>query len=1054
MSAPELAWTLEQARAISAPEHALLEANAGTGKTTTVIGKVLWRLGLPVGRDEDGQEIPKHPDPCEIDEIAAITFTEKAAYDLKRKLRQRIEALEDDDRRDSLRWRIDRASIGTIHSFCADLLREHALRLGLDPSFRVMDEIEAQLELDELVSQLIIERLDMDDQGTARLVKDRHFRGYTHTSGATDFVRAALRDLRWHRRRYESWSRDGALDPEALARASGGWNELDDEAFDQTDAACRLARMALDRWERRLADENALDFDSLILLTRDRLLGPQRAGPALASLRQRYRLIVIDEFQDTDFAQRDIAFAIAGLDATAAPRDGPEPPQLFLVGDPKQSIYRFRGADVSVWNDARAKICDAEEPLRLTRNFRSTRPVVDFVNRVSRPAMNDPKLEAQPEAARVEYADLVPQREGDPGAVEWLKVSSSSPTRKKKDGEPMAVKAPERREAEARRIAARLREMVDPAGDGSRAGVEIFGDDGGPRPCRYSDVAVLSYSRKVLGPYEEALWAYGVPYYLTGEAGMNDRLEIMDVVNALRALDNLNDDLKVFAFLRSPFVGLRDEVLTRIKLEGPRGWRPFWKLARDYLQRDDWFEAPEHPEIVAIERDALDRGLRALRELAPLRSRWPLDRLLEELLERTGYRAHLELMEQPASKLANVQRFAHILAGYREHTLSSFLELWNRWEAQDLGIPQAPLYSKKDDVVTLSTIHAAKGLEWPVVFLIDTQESNEAHRLWNTFWSDRELGPIICPSSGNQGPRADEMLARAAAEQAAEKARLLYVATTRARDRLVIAGQTEGSLNWHARWLAAGLDDDVHVSAAVPPVEPAAPRCVPELTWIEAVREAGSLPPLAAPLRQRRLRTMRSATELMTRARSRREWRERYVLGLVPYRYFTQRARKGGLPAWLRGSIVHDVLQFIQELEELDELLDVTIGALESPELEERLRRGSELRADIEREIEGVVNSDEWRWYTQGRHYRELPFVHLIDVEKWHVGAFDLFRPDPECNWIIDFKTHDIGADEADATASSYSLQALLYLRAARALAGDTRLEFHFTRPGVTRAVG
>ena len=125
----ERRWTVEQAAAITATEDVLLTANAGTGKTTTVVGKILWSLGLEVDPGPDGP-LPPVPAPLDIGQIVTITFTEKAAHDLERKLRAALEASE---RAAELRWRLDEAYIGTIHGFCASLLREHALRLGIDP---------------------------------------------------------------------------------------------------------------------------------------------------------------------------------------------------------------------------------------------------------------------------------------------------------------------------------------------------------------------------------------------------------------------------------------------------------------------------------------------------------------------------------------------------------------------------------------------------------------------------------------------------------------------------------------------------------------------------------------------------------------------------------------------------------------------------------------------------------------------------------------------------------------------------------------------------------
>jgi len=149
MAIRNMQWTGEQAEAVTARGDVLLAASAGTGKTTTVVGKILWMLGLDAGRRGDPPvSLPPCETPCRLDQIAAITFTEKAAYDLKRKLRAEIEASE---RADELRWEIDNAAVGTIHGFCGELLREHSLRLGIDPTFRVLDERETRLQQNELL---------------------------------------------------------------------------------------------------------------------------------------------------------------------------------------------------------------------------------------------------------------------------------------------------------------------------------------------------------------------------------------------------------------------------------------------------------------------------------------------------------------------------------------------------------------------------------------------------------------------------------------------------------------------------------------------------------------------------------------------------------------------------------------------------------------------------------------------------------------------------------------------------------------------------------------
>lgn len=827
----ERRWTEEQAEALTCRDHALLAASAGTGKTTTVVGKILWHLGLDVGNRSDGTPIRPCPEPCGLQSIAAITFTEKAAYDLKRKLREELEASEEGR---ALRWQVDRASLGTIHAFCGELLRDHALRLGIDPTFRVLDERETRLRQDEVLHELLVDRLRAGEPGTVSLVKRFTLYGFAHTDGAIDLVRGAVRDLRWRAPRYRRWREEAgeALDPDALVRLgreAGLWEDGDDpaagdlEALEDARIIHDLAREAVGRWLDWLERENVRDFDSLVLDVR-RLLTRERTRPALRSIRRRYRLLVVDEFQDTDAAQRDIAFAIAGIgergdDPAREPEEagrgepdgadgraeaettvgrGPRP-QLFLVGDAKQSIYRFRGADISVWNAVEETICGDEEPLQLTHNFRSEPAVVRLVNRVGSRAMAEraaPLREAAPESS-VEYRGLEPWRSASrAGGVEWLAVEEG-------------LDSEERREVEGRRVAARVRELVE-----GKARV-VDPESGELRPCRFRDVAVIARTRSALDAAEAALREYEVPAYNTATAGLAGRQEVTDLVTVLRLLRDPSDDLRALAYLRSPFVGLRDEALARIRLDPVTGGGSMLGQAGRWLAAVEAgdaapFAAPESGAVAEVETDALRRGLAAIREARPLVDRAPHAELLERVLGATGYRLHLLLREGAREATANLERFLALLDEYRHLSLGSFLDLWDRWGEEDLGIPQAPLYSGADDVVTLSTIHGAKGLEWPVVFLVSLEKGpgTSARRLTYSYWSDPDLGPVLMPKKKERGPRSERLFRREVLEDEAEEARLLYVAATRARDRLVLVGPT-GEEAGYAGWLRVALEDAV-----------------------------------------------------------------------------------------------------------------------------------------------------------------------------------------------------------------------------------------------------
>ncbi len=1032
----ERVWTREQAAAIRSTGPTLLEANAGTGKTTTVVGAILWRLGFDVGRDEDGTPLGPCPEASRItlDRLAAITFTEKAAYDLKQKLRDAIAA-----ERPDLLWQIDRAAIGTIHSFCADALKEHALRFRLDPAFTVLDERESGLELELLARDVVLEGLAADDPGTVALVERYPFeRRGEHGTTCLDHVLDAFRVLRWHPQRFLAWLRDGRFDRDALATAAGEWTAEDAPPLELCETLARLAADLFTRWDAFLKDEGTRDFDALILDLRARLADPAMA-PALQALRRRFRFFVIDEFQDTDDAQWEIARAIAALGGPAGAG-----PQLWLVGDPKQSIYRFRGADVAVWNQASAAVPE-EGRLKLTRNFRSTPAVVAFANRVSAPALEETAKAVRraklPSA--IAYSMLEPARKGFAGmGVTWL-VSGG--------------KAEERRDLEGGLVAAEIRRIAVDEERGDTEGVTIVDPGSGEeRPCRYRDIAILFRTRTSVKHLTPQLEHYGVPYYLAGDAGLKGRMEVLDVLTLLRLLENPLDDLRAFAFLRSPFVGLRDEVIARIRLTDTK--RPLLRAAQAFLEAGEWPAAPEHDAVAAVERESLANALSVLADLGRMPARAPLHRLADEALERLGYRLHLLLRPQPASRLANLERFIGLLEGARHHTVGTFLELWDRWEDSDQGIPQAPLYSKRDDVVTLSTVHSAKGLEWPVVFLVDTTGKLK-EKTTNSLVADRALGPVLFPVKDDRGARTDLIAAREKAESDAEEARLMYVAVTRARDRLYVAApqvKPEGV----AKWLAAGIQKDVTIQSAVADVTipPAPPEA--ELEWLGRVAEGAPGSDLVGVVRGGALRPARSATEIMARLRSGPEWRSRWVHGIVPARVFEGSGAGGqgsasaggglsGVPGWIRGTLIHGVLERIRDEEELADLLEVAIGALESPEVEERLAPGTAYRAALEEEVRRIVASEQWKWYVEGAHWRELDFVHLRRPGRWRIGAFDLYRPADPRALIVDFKTHPVPAEAVPDAAAKYAAQVAVYRAAARAAGHEADVRLHFTGPGV-----
>jgi hypothetical protein len=788
--------------------------------------------------------------------------------------------------------------------------------------------------------------------------------------------------------------------------------------------------------------------------------------------------------------------------------------------------------------------------MHLTHNFRSEPQVVELVNRVCSPLMAQraEELAVESPGSAVEYTELKAARSSTVAAgAEWLA----------NDGKGKS----ELVESEARLIASRIRDLVGSA-------IVQDPDREHLRSCEYRDISILGRTREALAGVEAFLREYGIPFYNTATSGMAGRQEVLDLVTALRLVENPRDDLRAFAYLRSPFVGLRDEVLARIRLDPNTPRTSYLRQAEVYVERVEdgsleAFPAPESSSVHVVEMAALRAGLSAIRDANLLVDRADHAELLEFILDRTGYRLHLLLRDGAAESLANLERFQALLADYRHLPLGGFLRLWDRWGEQDLGVPQAPLFSLADDVVTLSTIHTAKGMEWPVVFLARTREGpGSGGKLSNSFWSDPDLGPVFLPARSERGDRGARVFERALLEEHAEEARLLYVAVTRARDRLVISGPTTDRSGF-AEWLSPALDGaiEAHEEAAraeaerpangpppgrtgkgdvgagsgsddatgtgrqidvfgfdhdtedangqfslfgtgSPPTDGARPtngtpgsgsaepvgqrpvvlHRVPGpiqenlaevpvgLDWLEGLATCEP-PQIVRPVAAAAYRFTTSATELRLRERDAGEWELRYRHGVVPAWQFAPDAEDGPadrLPATLRGTLIHGVLERIEEETELARILNEAIAGLDSPESETLLEPGTAYRNALEEEITAVVRGPEWAWYVEGPHWRELPFLHLAGPRQWLIGAFDLYRP-PRAGgtgrdsipWLIDFKTHEIEAEEAERVAYEYDVQVGVYREAVTSIlrrqtvgsAADVQrtvgVALHFTRPNV-----
>jgi ATP-dependent helicase/nuclease subunit A len=539
-------------------------------------------------------------------------------------------------------------------------------------------------------------------------------------------------------------------------------------------------------------------------------------------------------------------------------------------------------------------------------------------------------------------------------------------------------------------------------------------------------------------------WA-GIPTYALLAEGFYERREVWDLLLALETLRDPRDDRALLGFLRSPFVGVRDETLLDIVRQTER---PVW---------------PKVKQANVVEQELLDFGITLIDDHARLRDRFPIHELLASLLERSGYTAHLVALGQAGMQpLANVRKFLRLAREFRDGNVGDFLRACR--EARKREEPEADerLYGQHEDVVTITSVHSAKGLQWPIVFWADL--AREPRRVGtDSVLIGRETIALKDPDEEEQGEAWEALKAQETAEAEAEQKRLWYVAATRAQDRLILSGFNDGTkirdtMAAAVLGKALGLDRcagdvlpytnargnlfEARVHRIPMPAELPAP---PAETFAPAVVEP-ALEPIHVPAGRPR----HSATELMTYGRcARRHW-FKYVVGV------REPAMNRSGPEWgsavARGQVVHDVLEHIREEAELAELLEAAIGRWDPDSPAPDAEPGREYRERLAREIDAVRTHPGYRALDDapGRR-RELEFVHLASADDFLQGKIDLAAPSDGGIAALDVKTGGGDAEALNRKADGYALQRSVYVGALEAVSGRpvTSFAFHFAVGGV-----
>ena len=809
-----------------------LQAGAGTGKTSVLVGRVVEAVRS--GR-------------ATLREIVAITFTEKAAGELRDRVRRELhdaqgeaarEGREEEAERLTLALHeVDAAHIETIHAFASSLLRERPLEAGLDPNFTVLDAVSEQLDFEESWQNW----LWSEEEGAARPRIERclrlglsldHLQGLAHT--ITEFRELNPRQEApavtaaatiWAAERAaagqlvglaEQVSEAVERDVTTLVRALDALESLPPEAVEAglvdlalpalragrnppeervrcADAVDRFREAHLEYVERvrvqALAEfiEVAADFVERAALERRRqgrlsfqdlliearaLLDQQRVR---RYFRARYKFLLIDEFQDTDPLQAELVMLLAARNDPADWRETElEPGRLFLVGDPKQSIYRFRRADIDMYADV-LRLFEVEqessglaEVAQLDVNFRSRPKLVEWHNHVFDALI---RPDAEFANAQPTYHPLVPFRpDRGPAVMSLLPNRGIAWTR-----------IGEARADEARAVARWIRTVRD----SDQLPVQVVDADSGEvRRPGYRDICLLVRNRTNLELYTEALAKAGVPFHLDSGRGFFLQQEIRDAGVILRALDDPSDEVAVVAALKSAPYSASDTELLAFANAGGK-----FQLRAEAVP-DDYEGAlrPAFAQLLGLAAQQAEQSLPAF-----------VDRVL-----RATHLAEIQLARADGvQRAANLQIIVQRAADFAANDVDS-LRPFVRWLGQqtrtDLAEAESPVTEIEDDVVRIMTIHQAKGLEFPIVVM---------PKMASERWSERAISVV-----DREADRIDFQIGRAehrfetpgyaAAHQRqevyeeSEERRLFYVAATRARDWLVLpAFFTERTQGYH-----------------------------------------------------------------------------------------------------------------------------------------------------------------------------------------------------------------------------------------------------------------
>ncbi|RJQ21066.1 MAG: hypothetical protein C4560_04310 [Nitrospiraceae bacterium] len=1026
----------------------MISSPAGSGKTEKLARRYIALL-------QDG---------VDVERILAITFTEKASAEMKQRILRILKA-EDEKLFRYLIDRIPLMRVSTIHSFCGTLLRRFSFDAGIDPNYGIADDSDSAMEWDEVLHDVLMDvgarRTPLlipplargDSEGSnntdfiLQTLSEKGFRGLDYLRGTMDYlfqkgpfsleagpfshVSSVSGELTEELRSWEGaadavdnyekiftegtqkeivsiedcfLTKDGTPRKKTPAGLKGirgyqewavkmhhYWKDVMLEEFAKRSGRIwKIFNTCLVKYMARKKAKGVLDFSDLEYLAYRMLTDNPEWSNILYAFDEKTDHILVDEFQDTNNFQWEVINKLTEewRSGMGAKREEGTRPTIFFVGDEKQSIYFFRGANVEIFRRAKQQMETwlGDEFLyeEAKENYRSRPAIIEFTNQVFSKIMRQP--ERYPWITR--YTPFNARRPGlpHPGRVELVLLQPDEDSG-----------MDERKQKEAGVIARRIKSL---------AGNFEIADRGSEqkRSCRYSDIAILLKKRTHLAPYEEALRKYNIPFVAVKGIGFYQETEIAMLRALIFFLSDPHDDYSLYTLLKSPLFNIAESEI--LELAGIEGESLFEKMQAGE-------DTPLNPLLIEGKTPPLTLLQNWLAQSAYL----PIAELIEHVLVST--KAWRYFHEE--QKRANIKKFIRIVEDL-EAKGKSLIRVRDYLErTADEQEAKANVNTEGMDAVKIMTIHAAKGLEFPVVFVPGIEERFTPKTGDNLIYESPSPSPSsFCFKSIPEASirkQDDDYLVHEAKEMEEQK-RLFYVAVTRAEEALILTGHQGGGDNSFLGFLTEGLglqerdgtivtdsdlkglamltEEDIEMLYDYADKKEAAP----------ADRRRVEIVPVSMPKRS----PWKSVTEAVeVRRRHGEGW---MVLGDVMHRIF-EGISKGGLKE-------QDIKAYAERLLESK--------GIHGKEIDEKT-------AIIEKDVETLKGKGVWQeiMMPAENSFAELPFI-LEAGDNVYNGRIDRVIKENDIYKIYDYKTFPVKEDEVGYLLKEYSFQMNMYKKAVKEL--------------------